>query len=67
LSFNLVYVWGTISFKGSVIFKQSKPQSQPSQNIIKFSCGNSCVIAIDDRGDCFGFGSNELGQLGIEG
>ena len=47
--------------------KQSKPTPQPAQNIAFISCGNNHVAAVDSYGDCFMMGSNEYGQLGIEG
>jgi alpha-tubulin suppressor-like RCC1 family protein len=60
-------MWGTINFKGSNLFKQAQPQLQPAQNIYSISCGNSHVVAIDTYGDAFVIGSNEFGQLGLEG
>lgn len=64
---NLVYMWGNIQYKGSNIFKQPKPSVMPGQNIKYFSCGNSHVAAVDAYGDLFMLGSNEFGQLGVEG
>lgn len=40
---------------------------QPAQNIKSFSCGNTNIIAIDENGDIFCFGSNDNGQLGLQG
>ena len=64
---DLVYTWGNIYFKGSPLTKQAKPTVQPGQNIKSISCGNNHVTAVDNYGDLFVLGSNEYGQLGLEG
>ena len=63
----LVYTWGVICFKGAPILKQAKPTAQPGQKITNISCGNNHVTAVDAYGDLFVLGSNEFGQLGLEG
>ena len=65
--FNIVYTWGNIYFKGSPLLKTTKPTVQPGQNIVNISCGNNHVAAVDAYGDMFVLGSNEYGQLGLEG
>jgi len=54
-------------YKGSGLIKQQKPILQPGQNIANISCGNNHVAVVDNYGDLFMMGSNEHGQLGIEG
>lgn len=49
------------------IYKQLIPQTQPVQNVASFSCGHSCVVAVDDWGELFSLGNNEFGQLALEG
>ena len=63
----LVYTWGNILYKGTHIIKQQQPYLQPAQNIVGISCGLNHLVAIDRYGDSFVFGSNEHGQLGLEG
>ena len=63
----LVYTWGNILYKGSNIYKQQQPSPQPGQNIVEISCGHSHIVSVDAYGDVFVLGSNEFGQLGLEG
>ncbi|MCB0371108.1 MAG: hypothetical protein KDD45_17240 [Bdellovibrionales bacterium] len=65
--FDLVYTWGNIYYKGTPIIKQQKPNVQPGQNIVAISCGNNHTAAVDTYGDLFMLGSNEYGQLGLDG
>jgi alpha-tubulin suppressor-like RCC1 family protein len=64
---DLVYTWGSMSFKGTPIYRQAQPYQQPAQNTISVACGSSHVAAVDAYGDVFMLGSNEHGQLGLEG
>lgn len=63
----LVYTWGNIFHKGAVIIKQQQLYLQPAQGIVGISCGLNHLVSIDRYGDSFVFGSNEYGQLGLEG
>lgn len=54
-------------YKGSGLIKQPRPAVQPGQNISSISCGNNHVAVVDKYGDMFVLGSNEFGQLGLEG
>lgn len=65
--YNLVYTWGNILCKGSNIYKQAQPYQQPTQNTMHISCGSSHIVAVDSYGDAFVLGSNEHGQLGLQG
>jgi alpha-tubulin suppressor-like RCC1 family protein len=56
-----------MSFKGTPIYRQAQPYQQPAQNTISVACGSSHVAAVDAYGDVFMLGSNEHGQLGLEG
>ena len=64
---NIVYTWGNILCKGSNIYKQAQPYQQPTQNTMHISCGSSHIVAVDSYGDAFVLGSNEHGQLGLQG
>lgn len=65
--YKLVYTWGNILCKGSNIYKQAQPYQQPTQNTMHISCGSSHIVAVDSYGDAFVLGSNEHGQLGLQG
>ena len=65
--YNIVYTWGNILCKGSNIYKQAQPYQQPTQNTMHISCGSSHIVAVDSYGDAFVLGSNEHGQLGLQG
>ena len=62
-----VYTWGTITHKGATLYKQAQPSQQPIGNISSIACGWSHAVAIDGYGDVFVMGSNEAGQLGLQG
>lgn len=38
-----------------------------NENIIKLSCSSDCVLALNDKGQVFGWGNSEYGQLKCEG
>jgi alpha-tubulin suppressor-like RCC1 family protein len=67
LIYNIVYTWGNILYKGTAIIKQQQPYLQPAQSITNISCGLNHIVSIDRYGDAFVLGSNECGQLGLEG
>lgn len=64
---HIVYTWGTITHKGATLYKQAQPYQQPIGNISSIACGWSHAVAVDSYGDVFVMGSNEAGQLGLQG
>jgi alpha-tubulin suppressor-like RCC1 family protein len=69
-----VFAWGDNEFGQIGNGKDKKPQSEPilldgfeNENILAISCGGQHSLAITQSGCVFSWGSNEFGQLGLEG
>lgn len=61
-----VYVWGNTKISANVDVKDI-PQEVKDANILYASAGSDHIIAIDDQGKVYGWGSNDNAQYGDKG